>query len=74
MSASSPPTKAGQVTLQADWSLLSGAPPTTTLRRTETITMPAASARAPDAVGAMSRALGALGERIAGRLSPRAGD
>lgn len=59
---------AGTVTLQADWSLLSGTPPAVVLRRTETLTAAARSARAQDAVGAMSRTLGMLSARIAASL------
>lgn len=60
--------QAGHVTLTADWSVLSGVQQTVVRRGTETIPIPARSARAQDAVGAMSQALGVLSGRIAESL------
>lgn len=59
----------GRVVLQADWSLLTGAPPRPRVVRHETIVVQANGTKTPDIVAAMSQALADLADRIARTVS-----
>jgi len=57
-----------QVTLIADWSLLSGNPPIAVLNRNESVKVSLKSNRTADVVLAMNRALAELSDRIAAAI------